>query len=94
MTGTVAMIAADLGNNLTEGERAELRKMDLQLWEARYCIALLVHTAGGQVEIRTSHMVTYNPSAELLTFDDPVSGARIMRLRSPASANEQSSETK
>lgn len=90
MTSTVAMIAADLGNNLTEGERAELRHMDLALWEARYCIAMLVHAAGGQVEIKSSHMVTYDPNAELLTFDDPVSGARIMRLRSPVSASEVS----
>lgn len=86
MTSTVAMIAADLGNNLTEGEREELRKMDLQLWEARNCVAMLVHAAGGQVEIKASHMVTYDPHSELITFDDPMSGARIVRLRSSHSA--------
>jgi hypothetical protein len=54
-----------------------------ELRDARYMVGMLIAEAGGRVVLRTSTMVRFDPRSELHTFDDPVSGNRILELRIP-----------
>jgi hypothetical protein len=41
---------------------------------------MLLHVAGGRVEIKTAQMLHFDSNAEITIRDDPISHARIMEL--------------
>lgn len=55
-------------------------RLEQELRDARNLIGMLVHAAGGRVEISPQHMLTYEPTNVLTTWNDPASGNHIVKL--------------
>lgn len=55
-------------------------RLEQELRDARNLIGMLVHAAGGRVEISPQHMLAYEPTNVLTTWNDTASGNHIVEI--------------